>query len=65
VFLNRLRWPLRLVLPLFCFAAETAKTLTFTHLLQQKGAAIDTRLSAFYNAGRSRRTARRAMSRAR
>lgn len=31
------------------FAAETAKTLTFTHLLQQKGAAIDTRLSAFYN----------------
>lgn len=31
------------------FAAETAQTLTFTHLLQQKGTAIDTRLSAFYN----------------
>ena len=31
------------------FAAETAKTLTLTHLLQQNGTAIDTRMSAFYN----------------
>lgn len=31
------------------FAANMEKTLTFSHLLQQNGVAIDTRLSAFYN----------------
>lgn len=31
------------------FATDMAKTLSFSHLLQQNGVAIDTRLSAFYN----------------
>ncbi|GHD91953.1 sulfurtransferase [Pseudocitrobacter faecalis] len=30
-------------------AADMAKTLSFSHLLQQNGVAIDTRMSAFYN----------------
>lgn len=40
---------LALGLASYVSAAQTAKTLTFTHLLQQKGTAIDTRVSAFYN----------------
>lgn len=31
------------------FATDMAKTLSFSHLLQQNGVAIDTRMSAFYN----------------
>ncbi|MEO3988943.1 rhodanese-like domain-containing protein [Pseudocitrobacter cyperus] len=31
------------------FAANMAQTLSFSHLLQQNGVAIDTRMSAFYN----------------